>query len=145
MRCPTCGLDSPPGVSCANCGGSLRDDTTTIRSSVSEAAQTIGVSAPDQSDLTVVPRAATTATQMLGPGQQFGRYHILRLLGSGGMGSVFQAWDDELGVAVALKIVRPDGASNAAAREELQRRFKQEIVLARQVTHTNVLRIHDLG
>jgi tetratricopeptide (TPR) repeat protein len=69
----------------------------------------------------------------------------MRLLGSGGMGSVYHAWDDELAVAVALKIVRPDTRADPAAREETERRLKQETVLARQVTHTNVLRIHDLG
>ena len=42
-------------------------------------------------------------------GQDFGsRYHIIRLLGAGGMGAVYQAWDKVLEVAVAVKVVRPD-------------------------------------
>ncbi|HMF99342.1 MAG TPA: hypothetical protein VKE96_33815, partial [Vicinamibacterales bacterium] len=42
-------------------------------------------------------------------GQSFsGRYHIIRALGVGGMGAVYQAWDNELGVAVAIKVIRPD-------------------------------------
>ncbi len=79
-------------------------------------------------------------------GQSFGsRYHIIRLLGLGGMGAVYQAWDAELGVAVALKVVRPEIAADPEAARDLERRFKRELLLARQVTHKNVVRIHDLG
>ena len=79
-------------------------------------------------------------------GQNFGeRYHIVRLLGLGGMGAVYQAWDAELGVVVALKVIRPEAAADPQAAQALERRFKQELLLARQVTHKNVVRIHDLG
>ena len=82
----------------------------------------------------------------LGPGTAFGsRYHIIRLLGMGGMGAVYQAWDDELGVAVALKVIRPEITADPASARDLERRFKRELLLARQVTHKNVVRIHDLG
>ena len=87
----------------------------------------------------------TDATGPLEPGQAFGsRYHIIRLLGMGGMGAVYQAWDSELGVAVAIKVVLP-GSGEAEAAAEGERRFKNELLLARQVTHKNVVRIHDLG
>jgi serine/threonine protein kinase/tetratricopeptide (TPR) repeat protein len=79
-------------------------------------------------------------------GQAFGdRYHIIRVLGIGGMGAVYHTWDAELGMAVALKVIRPDSSTDPAAAREMERRFKQELVLARQVTHKNVVRIHDLG
>jgi serine/threonine protein kinase len=79
-------------------------------------------------------------------GQAFSsRYHIIRVLGIGGMGAVYHAWDAELGMAVALKVIRPESSTDAAAAREMERRFKQELVLARQVTHKNVVRIHDLG
>ncbi len=78
-------------------------------------------------------------------GQSFGRYHIIRLLGLGGMGAVYHAWDEELGVGVALKIVRPEIATDPQAARDLERRFKRELLLARQVTHKNVVRIHDMG
>ena len=79
-------------------------------------------------------------------GQQFGtRYHILKQLGIGGMGAVYQAWDAELEVAVALKVIRPEVTRDPIAALDIERRFKQELLLARQVTHRNVVRIHDLG
>lgn len=86
------------------------------------------------------------ASAVLEVGQPFGsRYHIIRVLGEGGMGAVYQAWDEELGVAVALKVIRPEVLSDPVQARELERRFKRELLLARQVTHKNVVRIHDLG
>ena len=84
------------------------------------------------------------AAVSLVPGQTFGqRYQIISLLGVGGMGAVYHVWDSELGLSLALKVIKPD--SDPLATQELERRFKRELVLARQVTHTNVIRIHDLG
>src|SRR5271169_2047714 len=70
-----------------------------------------------------------------------GRYEILQLLGEGGMGAVYKATDRELDRFVALKVIRPELASNP----EILARFKQELLLAHQVTHRNVIRIYDLG
>ncbi|MGO9519348.1 MAG: tetratricopeptide repeat protein [Candidatus Korobacteraceae bacterium] len=70
-----------------------------------------------------------------------GRYEILQLLGEGGMGAVYKAADRELDRFVALKVIRPELASNPA----ILARFKQELLLAHQVTHRNVIRIYDLG
>ena len=70
-----------------------------------------------------------------------GRYEILQLLGEGGMGAVYKALDRELDRPVALKLIRPELASNAS----MLARFKQELLLSRQVTHKNVIRIYDLG
>src|SRR5436190_13754529 len=82
----------------------------------------------------------------LSVGQVFGtRYHIIRLLGVGGMGAVYQAWDEELAVAVAIKVIRPEVMADPMAAADIERRFKRELLLARQVTHKNVVRIHDLG
>jgi tetratricopeptide (TPR) repeat protein/tRNA A-37 threonylcarbamoyl transferase component Bud32 len=82
----------------------------------------------------------------LAVGMDFGaRYHIIKLLGMGGMGAVYQAWDAELSVPVALKVIRPEITADPQVEEDLQRRFKRELLLARQVTHKNVVRIHDLG
>jgi tetratricopeptide (TPR) repeat protein len=60
------------------------------------------------------------------------------------MGVVYQALDRDLGVPVAVKVLRlPSG--NPRALAEMQRRFKTELLLARKVTHKNVIRIHDIG
>ncbi len=89
---------------------------------------------------------APSDTGPLTPGQPFGtRYHLIRALGVGGMGAVYQAWDAELGVAVAIKVIRPEVMADPSAAAEVERRFKRELLLARQVTHKNVVRIHDLG
>src|ERR1700760_2189839 len=69
------------------------------------------------------------------------RYEVLNLLGEGGMGAVYKARDVELNRMVALKVIRPDLARNRAILD----RFKQELILATQVTHRNVVRIYDLG
>ena len=91
-------------------------------------------------------RPASGTTGPLDIGQAFGeRYHIIKVLGVGGMGAVYQAWDAELGVSVALKVIRPEIAADPFAALDIERRFKRELLLARQVTHKNVVRIHDLG
>jgi serine/threonine protein kinase len=88
----------------------------------------------------------TSGQGFLNPGHDFGaRYHIIRLLGAGGMGAVYQAWDRTLEVAVAIKIMRPQAAASPGETVAAERRFKRELLLARQVTHKNVVRIHDLG
>jgi len=69
------------------------------------------------------------------------RYEIVRRIGEGGMGAVYQARDLELNRVVALKVIRPSLAKNP----EILSRFKQELILARQVTHKNVIRIYDLA
>jgi tetratricopeptide (TPR) repeat protein len=90
-----------------------------------------------------------TAGDQGGPlkvGDRFGaRYRISHLLGLGGMGAVYEAWDAELGVSVALKVIRAEIAADSTTARDLERRFKRELLLARQVTHKNVVRIHDLG
>ena len=76
------------------------------------------------------------------PGSSFGtRYTIVKTLGAGGMGRVFLARDLELNHDVALKVIRPELLQNEKALE----RFKNELIVARRVSHKNVVRIHDIG
>jgi tetratricopeptide (TPR) repeat protein len=89
------------------------------------------------------PASPTAQDGPLRVGQSFGpRYQIIKMLGAGGMGAVYQAWDAELNVAVALKVIR--GVERRAS-SDVEKRFKNELLLARSVTHKNVVRIHDLG
>jgi HAMP domain-containing protein len=79
----------------------------------------------------------------LAVGQRFaGRYDIQEVLGSGGMGVVYRAFDREVSEAVAIKTLRPDlGGIDPTLLE----RFRQELRLARRITHRNVVRTYDLG
>jgi eukaryotic-like serine/threonine-protein kinase len=78
----------------------------------------------------------------LQPGVLFGeRYEILGVLGQGGMGAVYKARDRELDRLIALKVIRPELATDPA----ILLRFKQELILSRNITHKNVVRIYDLG
>lgn len=70
-----------------------------------------------------------------------GRYEILQVLGQGGMGAVYKVYDRELERFVALKTIRPELAGNA----EMLARFKQELILARQVAHRNIVRLYDIA
>jgi len=69
------------------------------------------------------------------------RYEILGEAGRGGMGIVYRARDRETGELVALKVLKPEIASDAAVVE----RFKNELRLARKITHKNVCRIHEFN
>ena len=84
-----------------------------------------------------------TGRASLAVGERFaGRYDIQELLGSGGMGVVYRAFDREVGEAVAIKALRPElGGFDPTLLE----RFKQELRLARRITHRNVVRTYDLG
>src|SRR5688572_19923783 len=102
---------------------------------------------PSVTNLTAGTRARRTygdaAVDLVG--QPLGnRYQIIRLLGAGGMGAVYQAWDQDLSVVVALKTVRPEVAADPEAARMLERRFKQELLLARKVTHKHIVRVHDM-
>jgi tetratricopeptide (TPR) repeat protein len=83
-----------------------------------------------------------TKEAVLQPGDIIGgRYEILQLLGEGGMGAVYKALDRAVERTVALKLIRPELASDPA----ILARFKQELLTAHQVTHKNVVRIYDLA
>jgi eukaryotic-like serine/threonine-protein kinase len=89
--------------------------------------------------LELASRSATS--QSFVPGDiAAGRFRIVRLLGRGGMGEVYEAEDTLLGERLALKTILSEIASDKASLM----RFRQEIQLARRITHPNVCRIFDL-
>ena len=85
--------------------------------------------------------AKTTKTEQPSLPKEVGaRYDVLRLLGRGGMGMVYEASDRETGAKVALKMLKPE----IAEQVETVDRFKAELLLARKITHKNVCRVYDM-
>ncbi len=70
-----------------------------------------------------------------------GRYEVVRFVGRGAMGEVYEVNDTHLGEHVALKVL----SSSISCNERAALRFRREIQLARKITHPNVCRIYDLG
>ncbi|MGB6945665.1 MAG: protein kinase [Bryobacteraceae bacterium] len=157
VECPTCHTTNPPESRlCSKCSTPFGIDSTTL---VAEASPP----PPTDPDATQVFTEVSLAPTVVGgtgwsvPLQRSGasdpsspieeglilgeRYEILKRLGEGGMGAVYKARDHELDRLVALKVIRPE----LAGHPDILRRFKQELILARQVTHKNVVRIFDLG
>jgi serine/threonine-protein kinase len=134
----------------------LRESATAMRQAAAqptaeatlvEVDATAVVPGPDDATIARAPQVTRPATPpaaaSLQRGQTFaGRYEILGSLGRGGMGVVYRARDTQLDEVVALKLLRPDAIQRDPS---LLDRFKQELRLARRVTHRNVLRTHDFG
>jgi eukaryotic-like serine/threonine-protein kinase len=148
---------NPPGVAVPAKGDSSGADlsagrdasVTNFPQATSDPEATLVDDGATQVDTTPPPRSGSRGPSrfqvnvpVLQPGDVLGgRYEILQLLGEGGMGAVYKAMDRELDRPVALKLIRPELAANPA----ILARFKQELLLAHQVTHKNVIRIYDLG
>src|SRR6266581_4886141 len=112
-------------------------DLVEYMTSVSRAAPTEQLATPS-------PRPSVASRgDVLQPGTLFAnRYEVKELLGTGGMGVVYRAFDRELQEPVAIKTLRPEAVAGDGVALE---RFKQEIRLARKITHRNVVRTYDLG
>ena len=125
---------------CPKCGKPLHAD--------SDVCPECGMTIP-QTDYTQISdrtlpgqRPAGAEEQALSVGSTLGgRYEVLEVIGKGGMGWVYKARDREIDRVVALKVIRQDLARD----ETVIKRFKDEIILARKVTHKNVLRIYDIA
>ncbi|MGA8868990.1 MAG: protein kinase [Candidatus Sulfotelmatobacter sp.] len=141
--CSSCGAEvSSNGRFCPACGApvSNTDDVATIDFTTPKPQRT---PRPRSSS---APRSPSSAEYLSEgrflPGRLLaGRYRIIALLGKGGMGEVYRADDLTLGQPVALKFL-PD---EAARDEALLERFKNEVRIARRVSHPNVCRVYDVG
>lgn len=131
LSCPKCSKPQTEGERfCSACGGAL-----SLEAGVSTAAA--GTQQPASSKVTAQPGGFG-----LTPGVIFaGRFRIVGLLGKGGMGEVYRADDLELGQSVALKFLSSKLSADAVALD----RFRREVRTAREITHANVCRIHDVG
>src|SRR5437867_2588762 len=112
-------------------------DLVEYMTSVSRAAPTEQLAPPS-------PRPSVASRgDVLRPGTLFAsRYEVKELLGTGGMGVVYRAFDREVQEPVAIKTLRPEALAGDGVALE---RFKQEIRLARRIAHRNVVRTYDLG
>src|SRR3954471_11571982 len=81
------------------------------------------------------------ASPFLVPGTMLGKYQIVRHLGSGGMGAVYEGIHTEIGKSVAIKTLNPEIAAMPGARA----RFLREAQLTSRVRHPHIVDVTDVG
>ena len=134
-------ISSGAGESASPAKASESNESGKSASGASDAATLISEGLSDAATARPI-KAGKHREKILSSGQLLAqRYKILRIVGEGGMGAVYEANDLALDRVVALKVIRPELGDDP----EITQRFKQELILARQVTHRNVIRIYDFG
>jgi len=121
VTCPSCGTDNTQDSKfCKKCGTQIKG-----------------------SEAKPIPTQTLEAfKEELNTGSTFaGRYQIIEELGKGGMGNVYKAIDKEINAKIALKLIKPEIASDKNTIE----RFRQELKTARDIAHKNVCRMYDLN
>ena len=88
-----------------------------------------------------VPRDLFPQTVLLAAGSRLGPYEIHSVLGSGGMGQVYRATDTRLGRTVAIKILRPEIATDT----DFRARFDREARMISRLDHPNICTLYDVG
>jgi len=123
ITCPKCQTENPETKQfCADCGTQLFPQSKDVHPGVTETLQ--------------------TSIHELTTGSTFaGRYQIIEELGKGGMGRVYKVFDTKIKEKIALKLVKPEIASD---RETIER-FSNELKLARKIRHKNVCGMFDIG
>jgi serine/threonine protein kinase/predicted Zn-dependent protease len=122
MKCPNCHFDNPEDTNyCGKCATPL----------------------PSSKEIPASPtETLKTSIKELATGSTFaGRYQVIEELGKGGMGKVYKVFDAEIREKVALKLLKPE----IAADQETIERFRNELKLARKISHRNICRMHDLS
>jgi Tol biopolymer transport system component/predicted Ser/Thr protein kinase len=122
MNCPKCQAANPDTSRfCAECGTQL---------------------IPPQGFAVQHTETLEIPKQELIPGSTFaGRYQVIEELGKGGMGRVYKVFDKEISAKIALKLLKPEIAPDKTTLE----RFRNELKLARDISHKNICRMYDLG
>src|SRR5215475_12512992 len=148
--CSFCGTElAGDGRFCPECGKPISKPKS--KPSASDIA-TIGMDYEATATSPLPPRSPSSPSQPSAlrtssegrflPGRLIaGRYRIIALLGKGGMGEVYRADDLTLGQAVAMKFLPEEATSD----EGMLERFKNEVRIARRVSHPNVCRVFDVG
>lgn len=134
-RCPNCRTDNPDTANfCFNCATTLNDSRPDGQTPARTPAR------PHPPDLGVT-QTLESRTWELAMGTVFaGRYQIIEQLGRGGMGRVYRALDQKTHEEVAIKLIRPEIASDRRTLE----RFVNEIKLAHKISHRNIGRMYHL-
>ena len=123
ITCPKCHSENPETKQfCADCGTQLIPQSKDVHPGVTETIQ--------------------TTIQELTTGSTFaGRYQIIEELGKGGMGRVYKVLDTKIKEKIALKLIKPEIATD----KETIERFSNELKLARKIRHKNVCGMFDIG
>ena len=120
IKCPKCHSDNTDTARfCSNCATPL----------------------PSSKEIPVTETLETPKEELTTGSTFAARYQIIEELGKGGMGKVYKVHDTEIKEKVALKLLKPEIASD----EKTIERFRNEIKLARKISHKNVGRMFDLG
>ena len=122
MNCPKCQTENADAARfCSDCGTSLT---------------------PVEDAPPSVTKTIETPREELTTGSTFaGRYQIIEELGKGGMGKVYKAVDTRIHEKIALKLIKPEIATEKKTLE----RFENELKLARKIVHKNVGRMFDIN
>lgn len=148
--CSSCGTElSASGRFCSSCGAPAPSSGGNELATIDYAPAAVSPSPykPTSGSSSSSSRTSTRSEYAVSEGRFLpgrllaGRYRIIALLGKGGMGEVYRADDLTLGQAIALKFL-PDAA---VMDEGLQERFRNEVRIARRVSHPNVCRVYDVG
>lgn len=150
MYCSQCGAQFADGARfCSGCGKPVGGTTTVSTETPALAASSNRDTAQSQSAFQTLGDRATVGAQakpapgkVLEKGARIGnRYEVQRLLGQGGMGTVYEAFDSVVKEPVALKVLLQELAQDETARE----RFIREARISRQLSHKNIIRVHDMS
>jgi tetratricopeptide (TPR) repeat protein len=143
MKCPKCQFDNPADtVFCGKCRTRIRGHVPDSPESGTDLQNSkLGPGMKGTDPKISITRTLETTPEGLGKGELFaGRFELIEEVGAGGMGRVYRAYDKKIGEEIALKLLHPE----VALDERTIERFRNEIKLARRISHRNICRLHEL-
>ncbi len=132
MKCPECDFDNlETSHFCSHCGAQLSSSSASSEHDKPEEDVSLAQTKTLHTPIKKLKRGTTFAD----------RYEVIEELGEGGMGRVYKVFDKKIEEKVALKVLAPEIAGDQKTIE----RFRNELKLARKVSHRNVCRMYDLS